>query len=418
MSDREHSNQSDGRKIDTSDARVSMLIELADCPGALATALGIFTQHGVNLTHIESRPARDEHFDFYVDCEGARGSRQIESVIEALNESALKLLVLDEKVVPWFPRHVSELDRVANNTLEAGVELQSDHPGFNDLAYRERRGKIERLARDYRHGDEIPLAPYTDAEHDTWRQVYAALKPLHQRYACREYLSALAELENHCGYAEQIPRGRDVSDFLNARTGFRLRPVASLLSSRDFLGGLAFRVFFATQYIRHPSVPAYTPEPDICHEMIGHAPMFADPAFADLSQEIGLASLGASDNEITGLARCYWHSVEFGLVREAGKYKAYGSGLLSSTGELVHACDTAESDTRKCEFRKWDATAAAEQDFPITNYQPVYFVADSLQQGKASMSQYARNLSRPFYARYNPMTERIWVDRAVRRVVS
>ena len=410
MSEQQHAAQSD--------ARVSMLIELIDRPGALEAALSTFTQHGVNLTHIESRPARAAQFDFYVDCEGARGSQQIEAVIEALNESALKLLVLDEKVVPWFPRHIAELDRVANNILEAGVELQSEHPGFNDHAYRERRSEIERLARDYRHGDDIPPAPYTDAEHATWRQVYAALKPLHRRYACREYLSALATLESHCGYAEHIPLSREVSDFISARTGFRLRPVASLLSSRDFLGGLAFRVFFATQYIRHSSVPAYTPEPDVCHEMIGHAPMFADPAFAELSQEIGLASLGASDDEIIRLARCYWHAVEFGLVREAGKYKAYGSGLLSSTGELAHACDPADTTSGDCEYHEWDAAVAAEQDFPITTYQPIYFVADSLHEAKASMRDYARNMARPFYARYNSTTERIWVDRAVHRSVS
>eukprot|EP01035_Chromulina_nebulosa_P024216 gene24216-31481_t len=166
-------------------------------------------------------------------------------------------------------------------------------------------------------------------------------------------------MEQHCGYnSKGLPQVRDISKFLYDRTGFRIRPVAGLLSSRDFLNGLAFRVFFSTQYIRHSSKPLYTPEPDICHELLGHAPMFADKEFADFSQEIGLASLGASDNDIR---------------------------LLSSFGELEYACSGKDSHDVGClsnrnkhqpDYLPWDPEVACTTSYPITTYQPNYFVAE------------------------------------------
>ncbi len=398
------------------DNRVSLLIELADRPGALENVLHHFSAHGVNLTHIESRPARHGRFDFYVDCEGRRGDPPVEAVVAALQQTAQKLLILDERTVPWFPRHVAELDRVASNVLDAGCELQADHPGFHDPEYRARRAAIDALARQHVHGQPIPVVDYTPEEVATWGVIYRKLTALHRRFACAEYLRVFEVMAQECGYAEgNVPQMRDVSAFLEGRTGFRLRPVPGLLGSRDFLNGLAFRVFFSTQYLRHHSAPLYTPEPDICHELIGHAPMFADPAFADLSQEIGLASLGASDEEIERLARCYWFSVEFGLLREGGGLKAYGAGLLSSFGELEHACTAGQADGDVPELLPWDPAQAARRDFPITHYQPAYFVAESLQDAKARMQEFCRTLARPFYARYNPASESIWVDRAVKR---
>ena len=231
-------------------------------------------------------------------------------------------------------------------------------------------------------------------------------------------------MKKYCSYgSKNIPQQQDISDFLLQRTNFRMRPVAGLLSSRDFLNGLAFRVFFSTQYIRHHSKPLYTPEPDICHELLGHAPMFADRDFADFSQEIGLASLGASDEDVQKLAYCYWHSVEFGLCRENGENKAYGAGLLSSFGELEYACSGEQepSDNGReltpPEIKMWDPAVAAQQEFPITTYQPVYFLAESLQDGKQKMRRFCEDLPRPFFAKHNVQTDTVYIDRPVRRVV-
>lgn len=402
--------------------RLSLLIELDDRPGVLEGALKVFSRAGVNLTHIESRPARGETFDFYVDCEGDRGDPAIARALEALGQIAVKLLVLDRRLVPWFPRHVSELDLIASHTLDAGGALTADHPGFSDAHYRARRAEIDALARAYRHGARLPVVAYTAREVATWRAVYERLGSLHARFACEAYRRAVREMARECGFgAEAVPGLAAVSDFLRLRTGFSIRPTPGLLRARDFLAGLAFRVFFATQYVRHHSKPFYTPEPDVCHELIGHAPMFADPAFAELSQEIGLASLGASDHEVERLARCYWYSVEFGLLEEDGARRAYGAGLLSSYGELAYACSAGADREGGAEARPppeylpWDPQLAAGRPHPITDYQPAYFVARSLVAARVSMQAYCRELPRPFYARYNAATERIWVDRAVRR---
>jgi phenylalanine-4-hydroxylase len=225
---------------------------------------------------------------------------------------------------------------------------------------------------------------------------------------------SLTLMKDNCGYSrDNIPQQQDVSEFLKKQTNFQMRPVAGLLSSRDFLNGLAFRVFFSTQYIRHHSRPLYTPEPDICHELLGHAPMFADRDFADFSQEIGLASLGASDEDVLKLAHCYWHSVEFGLCKENGEKKAYGAGLLSSFGELEHACGS--NPDAAPEIKPWDPAVAAHQEFPITTYQPVYFLADSLQDAKHRMREFCEDLPRPFFAFHNPRTNSVYIDRPVRR---
>jgi phenylalanine-4-hydroxylase len=338
--------------------------------------------------------------------------------LDALKPMTGKLLVLDEKQVHWFPRHISELDLVANRTLDAGIDLQSDHPGFSDMTYRTRRAALTESALRHRWDMPIQTIDYTPEETAVWTTVWDKMEGLWVDYACKEYLHSLELMKKHCGYSrDKIPQQQDISEFLQETTNFRMRPVAGLLSSRDFLNGLAFRVFFSTQYIRHHSRPLYTPEPDICHELLGHAPMFADRDFADFSQEIGLASLGASDDDVLKLAHCYWYSVEFGLCKEDGKNKAYGAGLLSSFGELEYACSDEHPGADEPPIIKpWDPEVATRQEFPITTYQPAYFLAETLQDAKHRMRKYCESLQRPFFALHNPQTNTVHIDRPVKRV--
>ncbi|XP_065359180.1 protein henna [Calliphora vicina] len=377
--------------------------------GSLANSLKIFTKNNVNLLHIESRSSlRVPGYEFFVECDTKSG--ELGKAIEELREFCCYFNVISRdykdnvSAVPWFPRRIRDLDRFANQILSYGSELDSDHPGFTDSTYRERRKYFADIAYNYKHGQPLPHVEYTKEETETWGIMFRHLTKLYETHACKEYNHVFPLLVDNCGFREDnIPQLEDVSNFLKDCTGFTLRPVAGLLSSRDFLAGLAFRVFHSTQYIRHPSKPMYTPEPDVCHELMGHVPLFADPDFAQFCQEIGLASLGAPDDYIEKLATIFWFTVEFGLCRQEGELKAYGAGLLSSFGELQYCL----SD--KPQHKDFDPEVTGVTKYPITQFQEVYYVADSFESAKEKTIKFANSIPRPFGVRYNAYTQSIEV---------
>jgi phenylalanine-4-hydroxylase len=164
-----------------------------------------------------------------------------------------------------------------------------------------------------------------------------------------------------------------------------MRPVAGLVSDRNFLGHLGRGVFLATQYMRHPSRPLYTPEPDVVHELVGHAATFCDPAFVRLNRAFGEAALRATPEQLSRIARVYWYTLEFGLCEEGGAVKAWGAGLLSSFGELGRFEDDAE-------LRPLDLRAVAGTPYDPTDYQKVLYVAPDLPRTAEMVSAWLREL--------------------------
>uniref|UniRef100_W8C3W8 Tryptophan 5-hydroxylase 2 n=1 Tax=Ceratitis capitata TaxID=7213 RepID=W8C3W8_CERCA len=401
--------------------RVSIIFTLKNQVGNLARALQVFQELGINVLHLELSPLEKttNQADVLVDVEC--DARRLDKVLQMLNRevqsvnyttvhpmsrapslSACSSFDFGEMV--WFPRKISDLDK-AQNVLMYGSELDADHPGFKDPVYRKRRETFTAIANNYKHGHPIPRVTYTPEEIKTWGTVFRELHRLYVKHAVKEYMENWPELVKYCGYREDnVPQLEDVSNYLKRKTGFQLRPVAGYLSPRDFLSGLAFRVFHCTQYIRHSSDPFYTPEPDCCHELLGHMPLLANSSFAQFSQEIGLASLGAADADIEKLATLYFFTVEFGLCKQQDStFKVYGAGLLSSVAELQHAITASEK------IKKFDPDVTCQEECIITSYQNAYYYTDSFEEAKEQMRNFADSIQRPFGVRYNPYTQEVEV---------
>jgi len=263
--------------------------------------------------------------------------------------------------------NVSGYSPVVESAEGVKVVLGQDHPGFADPGYRRRRDEIASLSARWRPGAPVPKVAYTEREHDVWRTVAEKLAVRHKKYACRAYLDASEELglpDDH------VPQLEEVTARLKPLTGFSYLPVAGLAPLREFYGSFAGRSFFSTQYLRHHSVPLYTPEPDIIHEVVGHANQLADPRFASIYEEVGKAvGRAQSYDALEFISRVFWYTLEFGVVKEQGEPKAYGAGILSSVGEL--------DVFQKAEIRPLDFAEMGTATYDITRYQPVLYSAGS-----------------------------------------
>jgi phenylalanine-4-hydroxylase len=240
-----------------------------------------------------------------------------------------------------------------------------------------RTGTDVSLRGDYSRADadyvvEQDWSGYSPQEHALYSQLYRRQSALVPRYACAQFLASLARLDA----GEAIPRFDDVSAKLRRATRWELAPVPGLIPDEVFFRHLANRRFPVTVWLRRPEEAEYIVEPDVFHDFFGHVPLLFEPVYADYLQEYGRGGLKALHlNALDCLARLYWYTIEFGLIREGAGLRAYGAGLLSSSGELAHCVDS--SEPRRLSF---DLRRIMRTRYRIDSYQPVYFAIDSFEQ--------------------------------------
>jgi phenylalanine-4-hydroxylase len=230
-----------------------------------------------------------------------------------------------------------------------------------------------------------PYELYSEANHEAWQKLFARMEDRWRSYANHRFLQGIDSL---CLEPTRVPRLEDVNRFLSPLTGFQAKPVSGYIPSFLFFNSLRNREFPTTITIRDGATLDYLPEPDIFHDIAGHVPMHTDRAFADTLVRFGDCAHTAAEivagikdekekiRRVTSIfkamARFFWFTIEFGLMRGNGELKVYGSGLLSSYGEIAHSIESPEVQRYPIQL-EW----VINQYFEIDHYQPLLFIVDS-----------------------------------------
>jgi phenylalanine-4-hydroxylase len=229
-----------------------------------------------------------------------------------------------------------------------------------------------------------PYELYTEENHRAWESLFARMQ---SRWAAFANPSFLAGIETLCLPADRVPRLADVNEFLCARTGFRAKAVSGYVPAFRFFDCLRNREFPTTITIRRGDRLDYLPEPDIFHDIAGHVPMHTDKAFADTLVRFGDCAHTAAERVariddpelrahrlasiVRAMARFFWFTIEFGLMQSPQGVRVYGSGLLSSYGEIQHAVESPDVQRFPIQL-EW----VINQSFEIDRYQPLLFIVD------------------------------------------
>jgi phenylalanine-4-hydroxylase len=266
-------------------------------------------------------------------------------------------------------------------------------------------------------------ALYTRADHEVWRDLFDRRWSVLERQVSSQFIDGMKILRlsrDRLPLLDDLVLDRDIeiaggavlkkgtrldgiNKFLSAQSNWASYGVPGYLPAKAFFASLAQREFPTTVLIRPREVMDYLPEPDIFHDVFGHVPLHALKVFADFLQTYGQAALMCEDEEhIKRLGRLFWFTVEFGLIRENGQVKVYGSGLVSSHGEAEYSLNgawakgegaAAPCSTREvAEWRPFDMERVCETDFEIDHYQPIYYVLESFEQLRDAMQRYAEQV--------------------------
>ncbi len=239
---------------------------------------------------------------------------------------------------------------------------------------------IEEAQHDGRLFIEQPYEVYSDENHEAWRRLFARMGPRWEQYGNAPFLNGLTSLSLD---PNRVPRLEDVNRFLCPLTGFQAKPVSGYVPAYVFFDCLRNREFPTTITVRRGDALDYLPEPDIFHDIAGHVPMHTDRAFADALVRFGEVARAAAEgtkdvhvlaSRIRALARFFWFTVEFGLMDGLEGLKAYGSGLLSSYGELEHSIESPLVQRYPLQI-EW----VINQTFEINRYQPLLFTLPSFE---------------------------------------
>jgi phenylalanine-4-hydroxylase len=220
-------------------------------------------------------------------------------------------------------------------------------------------------------------AAYTPEQHAVWAELVRRRMPQLSAHACREYLDGFEQI----GLREDaIPNLAEVNKRLGPRTRWNATPVSGFLPPDAFFEMLAARQFPTTTWLRSRDSLEYTPEPDIFHDVFGHVPMHAHPVFADFLQQYGKVCARLTDKDkLERMGRLFWFTVEFGVIRQSGEIKLYGSGLISSHGESTYVIEGSRNG-RGPEIRDFNLDQVLDQQFLVSEMQKVLYAVESFDQ--------------------------------------